>query len=107
MCVFIELQACAISTAGGGIYTFGAPMVLKADSVEKLFADLVKLLKPYVQMQASFEFHNFVNNADVVPRLLGRSLRWLTRVVSALPILNKIKVWYSNMKDQSPYHCDL
>ncbi|KAK9839203.1 hypothetical protein WJX81_001055 [Elliptochloris bilobata] len=66
--------------AGGGAVTFGAPMVLHAADPDALFQRL-RALEAAAEAtgggaggRAVLQFHNFVNNADVVPRLLGTSL---------------------------------
>ncbi|KAK9832295.1 hypothetical protein WJX74_005514 [Apatococcus lobatus] len=62
-----------------GAYTFGAPLVL-AD-IEGLDSFLASCSKP--QAACKPRFHNFVNQLDIVPRLLGKSLR-ITNELSAI-----------------------
>lgn len=61
--------------------TFGAPQVVYAEDAPALY-DALTLLESrgwssrHARRPADAQifFHNFVNNADVVPRLLGKSL---------------------------------
>ena len=58
--------------AGGGAVTFGAPMVLHAPDADALFLRLRALEAAAeatgggAEGRAVLQFHNFVNNADVV-----------------------------------------
>lgn len=60
------------AAAGGGAVTFGAPMVLHAADAEALFQRLRTLEAAAeatgggAEGRAVLQFHNFVNNADVV-----------------------------------------
>ena len=63
--------------AGGGSVTFGAPMTLYATNAAVLYQQLAafeEAAEATYAGQAKLQFHNFVNNADIVPRLLGTSL---------------------------------
>lgn len=72
-------RSCAkLFASGGGSVTFGAPMVVYSLSPSKLYDQLQKL-EAAAEKQAGdahppLQFHNFVNGADIVPRLLGASL---------------------------------
>lgn len=82
-----------VLAVGGGSVTFGAPMVIYADNGSRMYAQLRDLEAaaeaaglgaaqaaaagagvPPRRGAARLRFHNFVNNLDLVPRLLGRSL---------------------------------
>lgn len=58
--------------AGGGSVTFGAPMVLHARDPDVMYRSLADL-EASIGI-SKLEIHNLVNNADIVPRLLGTSL---------------------------------
>ena len=71
----------AAAPAGGGAVTFGAPQVIYSEDPGALYAALTSLeSRGWFTRQATrpaaaeLHFHNFVNNADIVPRLLGQSL---------------------------------
>lgn len=84
-CLILHLlaqqQGAHLFSAGGGAVTFGAPQVLYSEDASALYEALSSLesrgwsadgsSRP---ADAQLHFHNFVNNADVVPRLLGSSL---------------------------------
>lgn len=58
--------------------TFGAPMVLYSQSPALLFQKL-QALESWAERQSRcrhppLQFHNYVNGADIVPRMLGSSL---------------------------------
>ncbi|KAK9814112.1 hypothetical protein WJX72_000806 [[Myrmecia] bisecta] len=82
-CVMLHMLAnreiAELFAAGGGSVTFGAPMVIHSQHPDALYERLTSL-EAFAERQAGrrsrprLHFHNFVNNADVVPRLLGRSL---------------------------------
>ena len=78
--------------AGGGVCTFGAPLILYGESVDQLYLDLEKRLSPYQDLP-SFGLHNFVNNGDLVPRLLGDSLlrNWMAKVLEVLIPVFKVR----------------
>ena len=66
----------AVEHAGGGCVTFGAPMVLYSPDTATLYQALAELEEAAEARHPAtpLHFHNFVNNADLVPRLLGKSL---------------------------------
>lgn len=66
--------------------TFGAPMVIQAHESALLYEQL-EALDGFAQAQlpagCRIQYHNFVNNADIVPRLLGSSLESVHGAVEA------------------------
>jgi hypothetical protein len=58
--------------------TFGAPMVVYSEEPERLYGQLAAMERAAEasggRTAPQLQFHNLVNNADVVPRLLGTSL---------------------------------
>lgn len=91
--------------AGGGTVTFGAPMVVYSDQPEQLYQQLATMERAAEASGSGrrgrggaagstegtgpqLQFHNLVNNADVVPRLLGTSLDTLHATLeSYLPLI--------------------
>ncbi len=73
--------------------TFGAPMVLYSTDKPSLYREL-SILEQLAENQspsnAKLHFHNFVNNADLVPRLLGTSLDSVHNTVE--PFIPSMKV---------------
>lgn len=73
----ISAQERVPGLAGGGSVTFGAPMVVYSNDARAAYRqleDLEQFAEANCVDGAKLEFHNFVNNADIVPRLLGTSL---------------------------------
>ena len=71
--------------AGGGSVTFGAPMVLYSEAPAEMYKQLHALAKA-AQGRAKkqkLQHHNFVNNADAVPRFLGGSLNAVHQAVES------------------------
>ena len=64
--------------------TFGAPMVLHSLSPEEAYASLAQHMARHGPQGQALHIHNFVNNADVVPRLLGPQLDGMYQAVHAL-----------------------
>lgn len=76
--------------------TFGAPMVVHSDAPDRLFRQLAKMER-WAEASGGaaapqLQFHNLVNNADVVPRLLGTSLDMLHAVMESYVPLIKASV---------------
>ncbi len=76
--------------------TFGAPMVVHSEAPERLYRQLATMER---RAEASggadapqLQFHNLVNNADVVPRLLGTSLDVVHAVMESYVPLIKVGV---------------
>ena len=74
--------------------TFGAPMVVHSEVPERLYRQLATMER---RAEASggadapqLQFHNLVNNADVVPRLLGTSLDVVHAVMESYVPLIKV-----------------
>lgn len=81
-----------IFCAGGGTVTFGAPMVVHSEAPDRLFRQLATMERRAESSGGAaapqLQFHNLVNNADVVPRLLGTSLDMLHAVMeSYVPLI--------------------
>ncbi|DBB07008.1 TPA: hypothetical protein ACH3X1_011599 [Trebouxia sp. C0004] len=88
ICLAKQPSAAVTALTGGGVFTFSAPLVLSQQSslhTQQLLADL--LPEQYKMAAASISVHHFVNNLDIVPRLLGAtSLNMLIEfVVRILP----------------------
>ena len=65
----------AYALPGGGSVTFGAPMVLYSEDPSVMYQQLHTLEAAQGRNRRSkLQIHNFVNNADAVPRFLGGSL---------------------------------
>lgn len=87
--------------AGGGAVTFGAPQVVYSEDPAALYPALTSLeARGWSARQtrrpahAELHFHNFVNNADVVPRLLGQSLEAVHDSLQYyLPTYVSMQVW--------------
>ena len=62
--------------AGGGSVTFGAPMVLYSEAPAEMYKQLHALARAAQGRgrRQKLHCHNYVNNADAVPRFLGGSL---------------------------------
>lgn len=77
--------------AGGGSVTFGAPMVLYSENPAGMYSQL-QHLQTVAQGQGvtrKLQFHNIVNNADIVPRALGCSLNCIHQALETyLPSLS-------------------
>ena len=91
VCAFqaVQLQLCNQcpddAGAGGGSVTFGAPMVLYSEAPAEMYKQLHALAKA-AQGRAKkqkLQHHNFVNNADAVPRFLGGSLNAVHQAVES------------------------
>lgn len=72
--------------------TFGAPMVVHSEAPEQLYRQLAAMENRAESSGGGrapqLQFHNLVNNADVVPRLLGTSLDVLHAVMeSYVPLI--------------------
>ena len=72
-------------TAGGGSVTFGAPMVLFSEQQSEMYKQLHKLKKAAAGRgrRHKLQWHNFVNNADAVPRFLGGSLNTVHQAIES------------------------
>ncbi|BDA46815.1 hypothetical protein COCOBI_09-2680 [Coccomyxa sp. Obi] len=95
--------------AGGGTVTFGAPMVVHSEVPERLYRQLGTMER---RAEASggadapqLQFHNLVNNADVVPRLLGTSLDVVHAVMeSYVPLIKSVRAKAANYHSFGTYH---
>ena len=65
--------------------TFGAPMVLYTDNPSTMYQQLHTLQRTAESRgrKRKLQIHNFVNNADAVPRFLGGSLNAVHSAVEA------------------------
>ena len=72
-----------MSVAGGGSVTFGAPMVLYSQHPAEMYKQLQDLQNAAHGRKRThrLQCHNYVNNADAVPRSLGSSLSALHHAV--------------------------
>ncbi|KAL0020839.1 hypothetical protein WJX79_007770 [Trebouxia sp. C0005] len=77
LCAFVELVAAApdirLSLAYGGVFTFGAPAVVHTGTDVKALAYLAQQLTGFAQVSSRLPIHCFVNDLDIVPRLLESS----------------------------------
>ena len=77
-----DVEGCT-SVAGGGSVTFGAPMVLYSQHPAEMYKQLQDLQKAAHGRKRThrLQCHNYVNNADAVPRSLGSSLNAVHQAV--------------------------
>ncbi|KAK9918723.1 hypothetical protein WJX75_006273 [Coccomyxa subellipsoidea] len=95
--------------AGGGTVTFGAPMVVHSEAPDRLFRQLATMERRAESSGGAaapqLQFHNLVNNADVVPRLLGTSLDMLHAVMeSYVPLIRSVRAKAANYHSFGTYH---
>ena len=56
--------------------------------MDKLFKELNSLLDKYKSQAGSVSYHNFVNNDDIVPRLLGTNSLGIPHLEKILGVLS-------------------
>ena len=64
--------------------TFGAPMVLHSMNAAEMYTALQQHMARHSPLGQQLHIHSFVNNADVVPRVLGPQLDGMYQAVHAL-----------------------
>ena len=64
--------------------TFGAPMVLHSLDAAEMYTSLQQHMARHSPRGQQLHIHSFVNNADVVPRVLGPQLDGMYQAVHAL-----------------------
>lgn len=110
-CVMLHLlesrSTSQLFQAGGGCVTFGAPMVLYSTDRAALYQKLAQLEEAAEARHPAtpLHFHNFVNNADLVPRLLGKSLDSVHAAVEYyIPSMKAVRATARNYHPFGQYH---
>ncbi|GAB4814753.1 hypothetical protein N2152v2_001799 [Parachlorella kessleri] len=91
---------------GGGVVTFGAPMIAYDTQPASLYAHLASLAD-WARASAGQElcFHNVVHGMDMVPRLLGSAMGRVHNLLEArLPSLAPVRAIADNYHGFGQYH---
>ncbi|KAL3143242.1 hypothetical protein ABBQ38_002093 [Trebouxia sp. C0009 RCD-2024] len=110
-CVMLHLLAnkrtADLFSAGGGSVTFGAPMVLYSEAPAEMYKQLHALARAAQGRgrRQKLHYHNYVNNADAVPRFLGGSLNTVHQALeSYIPSMSAVRETSQHFLPFGVYH---